>query len=555
MLAKIKRIAHLLLTKISVIFTCLLTALALFFYFVNSYYISIIQDRIIDSYKGIANYYTNEINTKLSSILEHMAIYTQDNDYITVTYGVNQDSDQYNLSKHKLYQKLSSDILSLKPMDYYVVYRPTKGCFMLIPSASLTYNTSHSDMSSYIKSYIEEQESTKAGFTERWMIVSLGDSEYLCRFIVENETYFGSCISVDRLINQTGLLETETLSLTFVENNEIVKDDTLRTSFLYPIQNSTFSIRTNIYNIALNRQISSISQRGVYFIACIMIMTLIIFIFVQFEISRPVGQIVKTMEKVRDGNIDCQMQTKMSCHEFDLISNTFNTMMEQIRNGRIRIYEQKLVEERLRMQCYMLQINPHFFLNALNTLYLLNKRGDNERSKVLLTYLISYFQNIFSESSDYISLDQELRTVENYVAIHKFRHEQSVSIEYQIEESSRSALIPFMSIMTFVENSLKYAWTNNNEIRIVVRSMIDADHIVLIIEDNGKGFPDEELKKILNLKPIVRQERSHIGICNVLSRMRAYYGEDQYFDIKNKEDGGAYVKLSFPFTIVQKTSG
>mgnify|MGYP000526675835 CR=1 FL=1 len=51
-------------------------------------------------------------------------------------------------------------------------------------------------------------------------------------------------------------------------------------------------------------------------------------------------------------------------------------------------------------QYLMLQINPHFFLNALNTIYMLNKRKDNNQVNILLTYLINYFKSVFARQGE-----------------------------------------------------------------------------------------------------------------------------------------------------------
>lgn len=82
----------------------------------------------------------------------------------------------------------------------------------------------------------------------------------------------------------------------------------------------------------------------------------------------PIRSIVNTMREVGDGATSIRIPPIKKLSEFQLIAKTFNNMMDQMEQLKIDIYEKKIAEQELYIQCSKLQINPHFFLNSLNTL-------------------------------------------------------------------------------------------------------------------------------------------------------------------------------------------
>lgn len=106
------------------------------------------------------------------------------------------------------------------------------------------------------------------------------------------------------------------------------------------------------------------------------------------------------MQKVDEEGIDLKMPEFDNWEEYHIVSKNFNNMMEKIKILKIDVYEKEKKQSELYKQYLMLQINPHFFLNALNTIYMLNKRKDNNQVNILLTYLINYFKSVFARQGE-----------------------------------------------------------------------------------------------------------------------------------------------------------
>jgi len=99
-----------------------------------------------------------------------------------------------------------------------------------------------------------------------------------------------------------------------------------------------------------------------------------------------------------------------------------------------------------------------------------------------------------------------------------------------IEESLTVIKIPAISILTFVENSVKHCLENEEgvEIRIKVQRLQSetGNLINITISDNGKGFPDEQLQ-VFNYSKADDFSEECIGIRNVIQRFYLIWGEEK----------------------------
>ena len=110
--------------------------------------------------------------------------------------------------------------------------------------------------------------------------------------------------------------------------------------------------------------------------------------------------------------------------------------------------------------------------------------------------------------------------------------------------------IPPISLLTFVENSIRINLTPNNdlEIRIQAKRMQTGEGslLCLTVRDNGTGFQEEQLQK-LNSDAWLQSSGTHVGLQNVIRRFRIMYGEDFSIAFFNKD--GAVIELYLPMDI------
>ncbi len=111
------------------------------------------------------------------------------------------------------------------------------------------------------------------------------------------------------------------------------------------------------------------------------------------------------------------------------------------------------------------QVNPHFLFNSLNSLRALIDE-DAPRARESVTRLANMLRySLQSGQQETVSLDDEIRIVEDYLALEQIRHEDRLHVTWQIEDEGtlRGVPVPPMLLQTLVENAVKYGISPRRE--------------------------------------------------------------------------------------------
>ncbi len=138
-------------------------------------------------------------------------------------------------------------------------------------------------------------------------------------------------------------------------------------------------------------------------------------------------------------------------------------------------------------------MNPHFIFNSLNNIQgLINKDEKRVANEYLVIFSDLVRQNMNNISKGFITLQQELNLVENYLTLEKLRFKDLVNYEIQVAEDveTEDIMIPPLMIQPLVENAVKHGLlpkqSTENMVRIHVFERDDLLHVE--ITDNGIGL-------------------------------------------------------------------
>jgi two-component system, sensor histidine kinase YesM len=253
------------------------------------------------------------------------------------------------------------------------------------------------------------------------------------------------------------------------------------------------------------------------------------------------------MRKLRQGFLDARIAKRSTSNEFNLMNETFNRMAGQIQQLKIDIYEEQLQTQKAELKHLQLQINPHFFLNSLNTVYYLSRERNFAVIEELSISLIRYFRFMFRSNSEFVTLKDELKHTENYIRIQQFRFPGNLSYRISADDRLLDGMIPPLTIQTFVENTTKHALDTDNSVRIDVDIASEDqgnDRMLIRISDTGEGFPAQVLQQLQSELCLANDEGEHIGIWNVRRRLRLIYREAAEISFSN--DRGATIDIRLP---------
>lgn len=272
----------------------------------------------------------------------------------------------------------------------------------------------------------------------------------------------------------------------------------------------------------------------------------VIYIF-HHSLMQPLALLNKGMEEFSEGRLDTKILSQSNCREINAITKSFNLMTDQIKELKIATYEKELAGKDVKLKYLQIQMKPHFFLNILNVIYMLSMKGDITHIRTLTLELVRYTRYVLSDKASLVSLRDEMDFVNHYVNMMQIRYpyQSSVTVE-GFEERISSFPIPPLCIQTFVENAFKYAVSDEHEIKIWIRFHLDEEKLQVVIDDAGKGFPEEMITKRNQTSGNFEYPEGHIGIRNVCERMQLLYKGNAAWEIGNRPEGGGHVKLCLP---------
>jgi two-component system sensor histidine kinase YesM len=270
----------------------------------------------------------------------------------------------------------------------------------------------------------------------------------------------------------------------------------------------------------------------------------------QSSYFRPLKQLVQVMAGIRDGKTDARMREDYKISEFNQFSGTFNEMMEQIKSLKIAAYEKELESQRAQLQYLQMQIRPHFFLNCLKNLYGMAQAGERTSIQELILALSAHFRHMFKDYFVTIPLSKELESIDNYIKLQQLSMSCDISCSIDGEEALMDFLVPPMSILTFVENSVKHGASARRPLAIQIKARLlcseEEQFVNISISDNGKGFSEESLKKLNEIEQ-QKEQGENIGIVNVKRRLALIYNGRSIVSFSNNTVvSGACVEIFIP---------
>ena len=149
-----------------------------------------------------------------------------------------------------------------------------------------------------------------------------------------------------------------------------------------------------------------------------------------------------------------------------------------------------------------------------------------------------------------IPLGKEMEHVRSFLAIYQLSSAYSIGYQENIAPEHRCCLIPPISILTFVENSIKYGIRDDRNLLISIRTKVlafeEKQILNIVIADNGHGFSKDLMDRINSFCDYEPNE-GHIGIYNVIQRLHYLYEDEAGLVVSGKD--GAVIELFIPVCV------
>jgi len=183
------------------------------------------------------------------------------------------------------------------------------------------------------------------------------------------------------------------------------------------------------------------------------------------------------------------------------------------------------------------QLNPHFLFNTLNAISTLILDNRNSTANSAVTGLSEFLRyTLDQDPMKKVTVAQEMDALNLYLNIEKMRFGERLTLEFAIDATASTMLMPSLLLQPMIENAIKYAVTPREQGgKIRIGAHVTGGTLQLEVADDGPGLVDTS--RVTNGRGV--------GIRNTRERLQVLYGERGTVTVSNTEPG-LRVSLTLP---------
>jgi signal transduction histidine kinase len=191
-----------------------------------------------------------------------------------------------------------------------------------------------------------------------------------------------------------------------------------------------------------------------------------------------------------------------------------------------------------RLGALRMQLNPHFLFNSLNAIGVLVRDQNTATASRMLELLGDVLHSVLrSDARHEIPLGEELRFLEQYLAIEQVRFSDRLRVSWSIDDRLRSAAVPGFILQPLVENALRHGVAKRSDLGTIdVAARLEGRILVLSVTDNGPGLASSDANGV------------GVGLANTRERLRTMYDVDASLSLESLPGGGAVATIRLPYS-------
>ena len=198
-----------------------------------------------------------------------------------------------------------------------------------------------------------------------------------------------------------------------------------------------------------------------------------------------------------------------------LISTSYKLILDSIERQKVK---HKLEKQKMEAEMNMLknQINPHFFLNALNGLYAYSRISPQKTGDYItkLSDMLRY--STYAAKQSAITLKQEIDYIKDYIYFQQIK-DDDITVEVNEDIKDEELLIEPLLLIPIVENAFKHSYDEKNAKERIIIINIHQKESMLFFECKN-SLPEQRITDS-------KTKYSGIGLENIRLRLETKYKE------------------------------
>ena len=244
---------------------------------------------------------------------------------------------------------------------------------------------------------------------------------------------------------------------------------------------------------------------------------------------------------------------------YNRMAQRMNELIQTVYKNRLKSQEIDIARQKAELLALHSQINPHFLFNALESIRMHSVlKKEFETADMVQKLAMMERQNV-DWGGDLIRIEEEIKSVEAYLELQKYRFGAKLSYEINVDEECDDYRLPKLSLVTFVENACVHGMENKTHASwIFVRIYVQDEMLVMEVEDTGSGMTEDQCRSLVEEMSDVRieklKENGHVGILNAALRLKMATEDKVRFEMDSEVGAGTMVTISIPLEEVEKNN-
>lgn len=239
--------------------------------------------------------------------------------------------------------------------------------------------------------------------------------------------------------------------------------------------------------------------------------------------------------------------------EYDTILNNIIRLHLETERLSSELEQKKHQQEMVSLMALQAQINPHFMFNTLQMIQFKAARcGRGAEDVVRMTEALSnILRYALSDPLQPITLREEIEYLKKYVAIQHMRFGQQFILYYEVEEEQLDLPVFRLMLQPIIENSILHGIRDKGETGYIKLTVFQRGDVVRFrVFDTGVGMSPERLEQLR--RSINTFDVHSIGLSNVNSRLKLYFGEEAGLRIRSVQGRGTIVEFQMKLSQIEK---
>ena len=180
-------------------------------------------------------------------------------------------------------------------------------------------------------------------------------------------------------------------------------------------------------------------------------------------------------------------------------------------------------QKRTELRHLQSQVNPHFFFNMLNNLYGWVEKDSKKAQEMILGLSDLMRYSIYDGQLEFVSLEQEIAYLKNYINLHKSRYQKKIEISFNINKGPNDIKIKPLLLIILLENAFKHG----------IEKLRSNGYVHINLRVNKTNF---EFEIENNFDPEVERKDQGIGLQNLRRRLELAYPNKHEFTSSKVND-------------------